>query len=81
MKLESKSGTVTITKSTGKAVTYKEGMNLYNGYTVTTGAKSYANISIDGTKIMKVDASSSISIKKSGKKRRFTSTAAAPAST
>ena len=71
MKLQSKSGTVTITKSTGKAVTYKAGMSLYNGYTVTTGSKSYANISVDSSKVLKVDFSSSVTIKKSGKKLKL----------
>lgn len=68
MKLESASGTVTITKASGKAVSYKAGMTLYSGYTITTGSKSYANVSIDGSKVLKLDAYSSVSIKKSGKK-------------
>ena len=68
MQLQSKSGTVTITKSTGKEVKYKAGMKLYSGYTVTTGSESYANISLDGSKVLKIDSSSSVSVSKSGKK-------------
>lgn len=68
MKLQSISGTVTITKASGKAVSYKAGMTLYSGYTITTASKSYANVSLDGSKVLKVDAGSSVSINKSGKK-------------
>ncbi len=68
LRLEKTEGTVTVTKSSGKEVTVKNDMRLLSGYTVKTAAKSYAYISLDDTKAVKLDASSEATIDKSGKK-------------
>ena len=61
-------GTVTVSKSNGKAVSTRANMRLYNGYNVTTEAESYAWINLDSTKLMKLDASSSVEVRKNGSK-------------
>lgn len=68
VRLESATGTVTVTGPAGKSVRLQEKMRLNDGYTVATGAKSYAYISLDDSKIMKLDASSKATVAKSGKK-------------
>ncbi len=68
LRLEKTEGTVTITKSSGSDVSVKENMRLLSGYTIKTAAASYAYISLDDTKAVKLDASSEVSIDKSGKK-------------
>ncbi len=68
MRLESAEGTVTVKNASGLAVELKDKMRLYDGYTVKTAAKSYAYISLDGDKSLKLDASSEASVNKSGKK-------------
>ncbi len=60
-------GTVTVTSSTGKAYSTREDMKLYNGYVVSTEAASYAWITLDGTKAVKLDAGSSLELRRSGK--------------
>jgi len=67
LRLEKADGTVTILNKNGKTVTTREGAKLYHGYTITTGAASYVHISLDNTKIVKLDASSSIEVRQSGK--------------
>ena len=61
-------GTVTVTNSSGRSLTKRDNMLLYSGYRVQTGAKSYAWINLDSTKLSKLDASSKVEIRKSGKK-------------
>lgn len=68
LRLDKAEGTVTVSNASGKAQTIKEGMRLYSGYTVTTGIKSGAYVSLDGSKAIKLDSSSSAEIRKSGKK-------------
>ena len=68
MRLQSSSGTTTITNASGKSVSIREGMKLYSGYTLKTGAKSYAYVSLDSTKVVKLDASTKVQVKKSGTK-------------
>lgn len=67
LRLTSTEGTVTLTNQNGKSLSQREDMKLYNGYTVTTDAASYAYISLDDTKAVKLDASSSAQVKKNGK--------------
>ena len=67
LRLEKTSGTVTITNKNGKVVSVRDGVKMYNGYTIKTAASSYAFISLDGTKAVKLDASSSVEVKQSGK--------------
>ena len=68
MRLAKTQGTVTVTNSTDKAVTQTSNMKLYNGYKVKTGAKSYGWISLDDTKVAKLDANSGTEVQKSGQK-------------
>ncbi len=68
MRLESTEGTVTVKNASGLSVKQKNKMRLYDGYSVKTAAKSYAYISLDGDKTLKLDASSEASVSKSGKK-------------
>ena len=64
MRLESTEGTVSIQNANGRAVSLRDGMKLYSGYTVSTGAKSYAYISLDDSKVVKLDANSEAEIRK-----------------
>lgn len=61
-------GTVGLVNQNGRDVSIREDMKLYSGYTVTTDKASYAYISLDDTKAIKLDASTSVEIRKSGKK-------------
>lgn len=68
MRLVSTEGTVTLTNQNGKTLSIREDMKLYSGYTVKTSAASYAYISLDEKKAIKLDASTAVEIRKSGKK-------------
>lgn len=68
MKLDSTTGTVTVKKSSGAGITVRDNMKLYSGYTVKTGKASYAYISLDSAKVIKMDASTEVEIRASGKK-------------
>jgi len=68
IRLQDASGTVTVKNASGKAVDVKAGMRLYNGYSVATGSTGGVSISLDGTKAVKLGASASLEVKKSGKK-------------
>ena len=63
-------GKVTITTAAGKTVDFKsdKATKLVDGYTVKTGAASYAYISLDQTQAIKMDASTTVTIDKKGKK-------------
>jgi len=67
MRLAKTQGTVTVTNATGKNVKQTGNMKLYNGYKVKTGAKSYVWISLDDTKVAKLDANSVMEVQKKGK--------------
>ena len=67
LRLEAVKGTVTLQNKNGKAFSLREGIKLYDGYMLETGAASYAFISLDGTKAIKLDASSSAVVRQSGK--------------
>ena len=68
LRLAGSSGTVSITNSSGKEQTVKTDMRLYSGYSVSTEKQSSAYISLDGTKAVKLDASSKSSVRKAGNK-------------
>jgi len=68
LRLQKTDGNVSVEGRTGRAVTLLEGMRLYSGYAVQTKAKSYAHISLDDTKAVKLDASSKVEVRKSGSK-------------
>ena len=66
LRLEATEGTVTLKNAQGTAKSIKEGMKLYKGDVTTTAAKSYAYISLDSSKAVKMDENSSVSIKQNG---------------
>lgn len=68
LKLTKTTGTVNVNKSSGKAITLRSDLRLYNGYHVTTGQSSYAWINLDNTKLLKEDAASEVEVRKQGKK-------------
>ena len=68
MKLEAVTGTVTVKNASGVAQTVRDGMRLYNGYTLSTAAASEAYISLDSSKAVKLGASGKARIKQSGKR-------------
>ncbi len=72
MRLESAEGAVAVKNASGLDVKLKDKMRLYDGYSVKTEAASYAYVSLDGTKTLKLDASSQASVSKSGKKLEVT---------
>ena len=68
MRLQSTTGTVSLKNASGKSVSIREGMKLYSGYTLSTSSKSYAYVSLDSSKVVKLDASTKVQVKKSGSK-------------
>ena len=68
MRLESVEGTATLKNLNGKEISYREGMKLYNGYSITTKEKSYAYVSLDGSKVVKLDACTQVELRKNGNK-------------
>ena len=66
MKLEKTEGTVTLKTQNGSARKISKGMRLYNGNTLATAKYSYAHISLDSTKAVKLDQSSSATLRQSG---------------
>ncbi|PXX54978.1 FecR family protein [Hungatella effluvii] len=67
IRLAGTEGEVTVTAG-GKELGILEEMKLHSGYTVKTGEKSYAGISLDSEKAAKLDALSSAQVRKQGKK-------------
>ena len=68
MRLEATEGTVTLKNSSGKSLSVREGMKLYSGYTLKTSAKSYAYVTLDSSKVVKLDANSEVEVRKDGSK-------------
>ena len=66
MALVATEGTVTIRDSSANAKTVRKDMRLYTGYVVTTAAKSYAWLALDDSKSVKLDASTSVEVRKNG---------------
>lgn len=66
MKLMDYQGSVTVKTSTGKEYDPKGQPRLYNGYVVSTGEASYAWISLDDANGVKLDASSSVEVRRKG---------------
>lgn len=67
MKLEKTEGTVTLKTQNGASRKPTNGMRLLNGNTLATAASSYAHISLDGTKAVKLDQNSSTTVRQNGK--------------
>ncbi len=68
LRLEKTEGTVAVKNASGKAQSVKASMRLYSGYTTATEKKSYAYISLDDSKVVKLDALSEVEVQQSGKK-------------
>lgn len=68
LRLVKTEGTVKVENATGKEISYTSNMKLYSNYKITTGAASYAWISLDDSKAAKLDANSVVEVQKSGKK-------------
>lgn len=67
MRLTKTTGTVDVTNSRGRELSLRDDMRLYSGYHVETQETSYAWISLDNTKLTKLDAVSELEVRKSGK--------------
>ncbi len=67
MKLEAVTGTVTVKNASGVAQTVRDGMRLYNGYSLSTAAASEAYISLDSSKAVKLGPSGKVQVKQAGK--------------
>lgn len=68
LRLERVEGSVAIESRTGKSVSISDGMKLFSGYSLFTELKSYAYISLDDTKAVKLDAASEAVVKQTKKK-------------
>ncbi|WP_300415134.1 leucine-rich repeat protein [uncultured Oscillibacter sp.] len=68
IRLTKTTGTVEISKSSGKSVSLLKNMRLYNGYHVETDEESYAWINLDDSKLLKEDAASEVEVRKDGKR-------------
>lgn len=68
MRLERIEGTVELTSAGGAALSARAGMKLYSGYTLSTKAASYAYVSLDSSKVIKLDANSQVEVRKQGQK-------------
>ena len=67
LSLELSEGEVLVKNAKGKEVELREGAKLYNGYEITTG-EGYAWLSLDDTKLIKLDWNSRVTVKKNGRK-------------
>ena len=67
IRLTKTTGTVEISKSSGKSVSLLKNMRLYNGYHVATDEESYAWVNLDDSKLIKEDAESEVEVRKDGK--------------
>ncbi len=66
MKLEKAEGSVTLKTQNGSARKITNGMRLYNGNALSTASSSYAYISLDSTKAVKLDQNSSATLRQNG---------------
>ena len=63
-------GDVSIQNTNGSTISTQSQMKLYNGYQITTSSKSYAWLTFDEHKLVKVDANSIVEVQK--KKEKIT---------
>jgi hypothetical protein len=75
MRLMETEGTATVENAIGKKLSIQDKMRLYSGYEVSTEKASYAYISLDNNKAVKLDASSAVKVNQSGKKLELDVTA------
>ncbi len=66
LRLEVIEGTITLKNAAGNTITAREGMKLNNGYKITTSSSSYAYISLDDDKVVKLDSLTTCTVKKKG---------------
>ncbi|MEG1104118.1 MAG: FecR domain-containing protein [Oscillospiraceae bacterium] len=62
---------VTVQTNAGKDVAISENMRVFTGYTLATDQNSYAYLSLDDKKAVKMDKSTKAEIKKQGKKNKL----------
>lgn len=67
LRLEKTEGTVSLKNAGGRSITARSKSKLYNGYVLTTSNKSYAWISLDSKKAVKMDANTKVEVQKSDK--------------
>ena len=68
LRLESTVGSVKLKNAAGRNLKITGGVRLYNGYKLSTQKASYAYISLDDNKAVKLDASTNSEVFQSGKK-------------
>ena len=68
MKLEKTEGTVKVKTQNGATRKISNGMRLYNGNSVETATDSYAFISLDSSKAVKLSENAKASLRQNGKK-------------
>lgn len=68
LRLESVEGTAKMKDASGREVKTSKGTRMYSGYGLETQQKSYAYVSLDSSKAIKLDASTSTEVSQSGKK-------------
>jgi len=68
MHLTETKGSVAVKNAVGKTLKNRDGMRLHNGYDISTEKASYAYINLDSSKAVKLDASSTAEVSRSGRK-------------
>ena len=68
LRLVEMTGSVSIESQNGKKIEFRENMKLNSGNSLKTAKASYAYVSLDDTKAVKLDALSQAQIRKSGKR-------------
>ena len=66
MRLTAAEGSVELYGSDGEPLSVQQGMKLHSGDTLSTKSKSYAYVTLDNTKVVKLDANSQVLILKEG---------------
>jgi len=61
-------GTVGVSNRSGRNLSIREDMRIYNGYQLKTEEASYAWLNLDSSKFVKLDAVSELEVRKDGKK-------------
>lgn len=67
MSLKKTQGTVSVKNSSGRKMSMRSNMKLYNGYHVVTQKESYAWLELDGSKLAKLDADSEAEVRKNNR--------------
>ena len=75
MRLQLEGDSVTVKDAGGKVLPFSQNMLIYSGCSIETGGDSFACISLDDSKVIKLDMNTSVTIRKSGKKNQIILTA------